>query len=157
MKKLTKYSILITSLMIIFLIFIINICNGQTIMINEVMASNSSIIADEDGDYSDWLELYNESKQNINLSDYYITDNKYEPNKWRLPNIQLNPNDHLIIFCSGKDRLEDELHTNFKIKKEGETILVMDSFNFIKNINHTTIISWVWNIKSDNMKDSSFR
>ena len=126
MKKLTKYSILITSLMIIFLIFIINICNGQTIMINEVMESNSSIIADEDGDYSDWLELYNESKQNINLSDYYITDNKYEPNKWRLPNIQLNPNDHLIIFCSGKDRLEDELHTNFKIKKEGETIRLYD-------------------------------
>ncbi|MDC1431426.1 lamin tail domain-containing protein, partial [Bacteroidia bacterium] len=89
--------------------------SSQTLVINEVMASNASTIADEDGDYTDWLELYNTSNATIDLSQYWLTDDKDEQKKWHLPAIQLLSSEHLLVFCSGKDRLSGELHTNFKI------------------------------------------
>ncbi|MFT5347610.1 MAG: hypothetical protein ACI9M3_000643, partial [Bacteroidia bacterium] len=47
--------------------------SSQTLVINEVMASNDATIADEDGDYTDWLELYNTSNATIDLSQYWLT------------------------------------------------------------------------------------
>ena len=98
--------------------------SSQTLVINEVMASNASTIADEDGDYTDWLELYNTSNATIDLSQYWLTDDKDEQKKWHLPAIQLLSSEHLLVFCSGKDRLSGELHTNFKISAAGEKVRI---------------------------------
>ncbi|MFT4875929.1 MAG: hypothetical protein ACI8S2_000660 [Bacteroidia bacterium] len=97
---------------------------SQTLVINEVMASNAATIADEDGDYTDWLELYNSSNTAMDLSQYWLTDDKDEKKKWHLPAIQLLPSEHLLVFCSGKDRLSGELHTNFKISAAGEKVRI---------------------------------
>ena len=110
----------------ILIVFFTNIANSQLIVINEVMASNTFTLADEDGDYSDWIELYNVSKNKVDLSQYWLTDDKDVPKKWRLPNLQLDQNAHLLIFCSGKDKILGELHTNFKINIEGETVRLYD-------------------------------
>ena len=57
---------------IIFLIFSITI-NSQSIRINEVVASNSTIF-DEDGDTPDWIELYNYGSEAISLHNWNISD-----------------------------------------------------------------------------------
>jgi len=81
------------------------ILSAQNLYINEVMSSNETILTDEDGDFPDWIELYNNSDSSINLEGYGISDDRLNLNKWVIPKISLLPNKHLILFASGKDRL----------------------------------------------------
>jgi|WetSurMetagenome_2_1015567.scaffolds.fasta_scaffold00015_76 hypothetical protein len=76
------------------------------VVINEFSASNYSGITDEDGDHSDWLELYNPSSSAVNIGGYYLSDNQKRLNKWTLPTIDLGPHSYLLVFASGKDRTE---------------------------------------------------
>ena len=77
---------------------------AQHVVINELMASNSSTISDEDGDYSDWIELYNPLSENIDLTEYGLSDDPSNPFKWIFPAVTLSPLNHLLIFASDKDR-----------------------------------------------------
>ena len=90
------------------------------------MASNSTTITDEDGDYPDWIELTNTTNQSINLNGYGLSDHSDEPFKWIIPNITLAPKSYLLIWASGKDRRVpgSPLHTNFAISASGEEILL---------------------------------
>ncbi len=113
---------------------------GQGIVINEIMSSNETTITDEDGDYPDWIELYNSNNISINLSGYTITDDISDPDKWTFPEIELLPDSFLLVFASGKDRLEGPfLHTNFKIVSEGEDLVLTD--NLGNEIDHVLPIS----------------
>lgn len=96
------------------------------VVINEFMASNSRTIADEDGDFSDWLELYNAGAQPISLAGYGLSDDPGNPFRWVLPDIQLSPASHLIVWASGKNRANpgSPLHTNFSISADGEPLLL---------------------------------
>lgn len=97
----------------------------QTVFINEFMSSNASTISDEDGDFEDWIELYNPTDAVVNVSGYFLSDNPDNPLKWELPNISIEPQGFLLIFASGKDRTDSEfLHTNFSLNIEGEPILL---------------------------------
>ncbi len=93
--------------------------------INEVCADNESIIADEEGDYEDWIELYNSGNTAINLNNYLISDNPDLPNKWSFPNVEIPANGFLLLYASGNDLIGQELHTNFKISKDGETLVLL--------------------------------
>ncbi len=77
---------------------------AQQLYINEVMSSNASVLADEDGDYPDWLELFNGSGTELNLGDYALSDDANQPDKWIFPEMNLEPGGHLVVFASGKDR-----------------------------------------------------
>ena len=123
MKKLHKIFITI----IVLGVFYINAQNlsGQDVVINEFMSSNETTLQDEDGDYPDWIELFNHSSQPIDLLNYGISDEEELPGKWIFPSIILRPGEYLVIFASGKDRYDTtELHTNFKIKASGEILLL---------------------------------
>ncbi|GHB40958.1 hypothetical protein GCM10008106_22600 [Mongoliitalea lutea] len=86
------------------------------------MSSNSTTIADEDGDYEDWIELYNYGNEAINLNGFGISDNPNNPFKWVLPDITMAPDSFLLVWASDKNRTNPEsaLHTNFKISASGE-------------------------------------
>lgn len=79
---------------------------------------------DEDGDYSDWIELYNPTSSVINLEGWYLSDNPDNLIKWIFPQITIDANAYLLVFCSGKDRRSAELHTNFKLSSSGEWIIL---------------------------------
>ncbi len=94
-------------LTIVFLLILItNILLSQSIVINEVMSSNSSTITDEDGDAPDWIELYNNSESEINVNGYGISDDASKLFKWTFPNVNIEPHDFLLIFASDKNRVE---------------------------------------------------
>ena len=76
----------------------------QPILINEVLASNGTILADEDGDYEDWIELHNPSTEPIDLEGYTLTDKPDDPNKWVFPQVTIQPKGFLLVWASGKDR-----------------------------------------------------
>ena len=83
---------------------------AQAVVLNEYMSSNGSTLFDEDGDTPDWIELYNPGTVAIDLGGYGITDNPLEPYKWVFPAIEILPQDHLLIYASGKDRQEWVAH-----------------------------------------------
>jgi hypothetical protein len=77
---------------------------GQGLVINEIMSSNAGILADEDGEFEDWIEILNTGTTEISLHGYGLSDQSSQPFKWVFPDISLNPNEYLIVFASGKDR-----------------------------------------------------
>jgi hypothetical protein len=95
---------------------------SETLRINEFMALNQTSITDEDGEYSDWLEIYNPTSGAILLYGWSLTDDQTIPQKWLFPNMTINPGEYLVIFASGKDRSTagSELHTNFRLSGDGE-------------------------------------
>ncbi len=96
----------------IFILFVPTYSLGQ-IKINEFVSSNVTGLSDEDGDYPDWLELYNSSNDVVSLNQYFLTDNLQDTFKWALPDITLSTDDHLFVFASGKNRINliNEWHT----------------------------------------------
>lgn len=100
--------------------------SAQQLHINELMSSNSTVFADLDGDFSDWIELYNAGTADINLLGYGITDNELYPYKWVFPNVIIPSGAYLVVWASGKNYRSDSenLHTNFSISVDGEKILL---------------------------------
>jgi hypothetical protein len=115
---------------------------GQ-VKINEIMASNTSTIQDNNGIYSDWFELYNPSGTPIDLSNFYVTDLKSNLTKFRFTSLSgqvvLPANGYLIIWAS--DNVAGGYHhTNFSLSSTfGETLYmvapdgtsILDSLKFL--------------------------
>lgn len=89
--------------LVVFLLSTTPLC-GQ-LVINEVQITNLSTITDEDGEYSDWFELYNSGNAAINLGDYSVSDRLENPAQWELPEISLSAGNRLLVYASGKNRL----------------------------------------------------
>ncbi|MGH1362711.1 MAG: lamin tail domain-containing protein [Calditrichia bacterium] len=104
----------------IFTVFIENQVSMMDLEISEVMASNATTLQDEDGDYSDWIEIHNIASTALDLNNWYLTDDSTSLTKWQFPAISLDVGEYLIVFASGKDRDVGELHTNFKLSSSGE-------------------------------------
>jgi hypothetical protein len=77
---------------------------AQGVRINEVMTSNRSALLDEQGDSSDWIELFNSSSEPINLVGYGLSDEASFPFKWQFGQALIPPGGFLLVFASGKDR-----------------------------------------------------
>ena len=79
------------------------ITNAQSIRINEIVSSNSTVI-DEDGDTPDWLELYNYGATPVSLLNWGLTDDADDLHSWQFPNVTLNPDEYMLVWASDKDR-----------------------------------------------------
>lgn len=95
--------------------------------ITEFMVINGGSLQDEDGDASDWIELFNSGPDSIDLAGYYLTDDEATLTKWSLPAVQFDSGSFLLIFASEKNRsvAGSELHTNFKLA-DGDYLALVD-------------------------------
>jgi hypothetical protein len=89
---------------------------GQVI-ISEFMASNTRTLLDEDGESSDWIEIFNLGQTNVNLNGWGLTDTASDPRRWRFPLVELPAGKSLLVFASGKNRRVpgSPLHTDFRL------------------------------------------
>ncbi|MDY6826149.1 MAG: lamin tail domain-containing protein [Bacillota bacterium] len=71
---------------------------GKNHIINEVMTSNRCVIADENGDYPDWFEIYNRGDKAVSLDGYWATDDPAEPYKWAFPTVNIGPGSYLTVL-----------------------------------------------------------
>jgi hypothetical protein len=102
---------------------------GQSVSINEVLASNVSLDYDDFFQYEDWVELYN-SGGILDLAGYHLSDDPDSLDKWTFPLNEpglttILPGGHIRIWCD-KDEQQGADHSNFKLSGEGETIYFVD-------------------------------
>ena len=114
------------------------------IYISEIVAKNSSSFAYTDGQYYDWIELFNASSDTIDLSKYYLTDNSNNPSKWNFPETTILPNEYLVVYASGltisNATDKSSLHLNFSLSEAGETIyLANSSGNFVDKLSYNSL------------------
>ena len=94
-------------------------------LISEFLAKNTSVLADQDGDFEDWVEIRNPNASSINLKDWSLTDDPADLTKWTFPNVTLAANEYRVVFASGKNHTSGELHTNFKLDEAGEYLALV--------------------------------
>lgn len=74
------------------------------VRVTEVMPEDTRVLADEDGEHSGWVELWNSGPQPVSLEGYGLSDDPDQPFRWTLPRATLPPDGRLVVFTSGKDR-----------------------------------------------------
>lgn len=96
-----------------------------TLTINEFLADNESVIADQDGEFDDWIELYNFGQDTVDLAGFTLTDDRTQPMRYTFPDTSLAPNGYLIVWADG-DPNQDGLHADFGLSAGGEEIFLYD-------------------------------
>ncbi|MEL7609562.1 MAG: lamin tail domain-containing protein [Bacillota bacterium] len=95
---------------------------GNPVRINEVLVENRYSAMDSDSDRPAWVELCNSSSSPVPLKGYALSDDPADPSKWPLPDVTLGAGEYLVVFLSGKDRTEGELHANFSLSSNDSSL-----------------------------------
>ncbi len=97
------------------------------IYITELMAWNTVSIKDEDGRFSDWIEIFNENNEPVNLYKWYLTDDSSNLTKWQFPSVEVGAQGYLVVYASGKDQriAGRELHANFTLAEDGGYLAIV--------------------------------
>jgi len=106
-----------------------------TIKVNEFLASNDNVNQDEDGDYDDWVELYNYGPVDIDITGMFLSDDIANVTSYTFPPAVIPSGGYLLIWCdkSDEDPVTDPdfYHANFKLSAGGEGVIFSESENTI--------------------------
>lgn len=99
------------------------------VLLNEVMASNSSAVCNEYGEYADWIEIINVSDETINLKDWSITQAAEEVNVFLFPDQELEPGECVALFADGRNQNTAGYvyHAPFKLASAGGTLKLFNA------------------------------
>jgi spore coat protein CotH len=96
------------------------------VIVNEFMANNVSTVTAPNGKFSDWMELYNTTNKEIDLSNAGLSDNISSPKKWLFPvGTKIKAKEYLIVWADGGDT-GIGLHASFKLADAGESFIFSD-------------------------------
>ena len=115
--------------------------SSQTLVINEVMASNKTNLSDGFGENDDWIELYNAGDSAIDIGNFFITDNINNPTKHQIPSTKpywttIDSGQRIILWVDGDDE-QGTRHLNFNLAQKGGFIAIFDSdTNLIDQLNY---------------------
>jgi len=107
------------------------------LFINEVMASNTSTIQDENGENDDWIEIYNAGDTDFDLVNLYITDNASNPGQYQFPfgaPQTMIPAGGFKIIWADQSPEEGALHTNFGLSAGGEFVGLYQETSGVKTV-----------------------
>ena len=96
-----------------------------TLVINEFLTSNTlGIFLDENGDREDFIELYNDGNESINVDGLYLSDDSTDLLQYRLPDTTVAPHGFLLVWADN-DLDQGELHAPFKLSiQDGDEIIL---------------------------------
>lgn len=97
------------------------------VFINEWMANNTHTIQDpSDLHFDDWFELYNAGFATADLGGYSLTDDLTNPNQFKIPaGTTIAAHGFLLVWADGDKATNGQLHVNFKLAAEGESITLI--------------------------------
>jgi hypothetical protein len=106
------------------------------IVLNEIQARNSLTQPDQNGEYDDWIELYNNSSVTVDLSSYFLSDKGSQLDRWQFPaGTTIAPDEYLIVWADA-DTFQGGLHANFKLSGGGESVYLSDGTTILDKIKY---------------------
>ncbi len=104
--------------------------SNYKLVINEFLASNDACCADENGEFDDWIELYNYGSDTINIAGFFLSDDKSTIQKSQIPNTDpakttIPPGGFLVLWADGQPE-QGVLHLGFKLSSGGEDIVLTE-------------------------------
>ncbi len=101
------------------------------VVINEFMASNDFTVADQDGEFDDWIELFNTTNADIDLTGFFLSDNPENLDKYDIPDGTIIPANGYLIIWADEDGMQQGFHANFRISADGEELFLLNSDTII--------------------------
>ncbi len=131
MYKLFSFRQTAVAIIIFFAIAITS--KGQNIILSEVLASNYSTNIDPDFyEFSDWIELINISESDINVGNYYLTNDSQNKYKYRIPENTIMPGRScLILWADSLNTIQTNIHTSFKLQREGGKLYLRNGYGIL--------------------------
>ena len=120
---------IIAGFLLLFFSFSLNA--QPRLRINEILASNASILADEKNEFDDWVEIYNDGKDTVDIAEMFLTNDLQKNEKWQFTENKpewtlISPKGFLLVWCD-KDLEQDSLiHSDFKLDADGESLYLLD-------------------------------
>jgi len=105
--------------------------SNLTVVINELMSDNEAAVADEAGDFDDWIELYNNMDTPMDLSGFGLSDDENDLGKFTIPEGTVIAENGYLIFWADDDQEQGPLHVQFKLSAVGESLFLTDPNNNI--------------------------
>lgn len=98
-----------------------------SVRLNEILASNRSIVRDSAGEFDDWVELFNlSSEEAVDLTGFYLTDNPERPAKWKFPDgMRLAAGERILVWCDDQEE-QFGIHSSFRLDSAGEYLALTD-------------------------------
>ncbi len=95
------------------------------LFLSEALASNKNALPDENGVFSDAVELYNGSNSDINLQEFWLSDDPAQRYAWQLPALSVRPGQYLVIFCDGENYISENgvIHAPFSLSRSDTLVL----------------------------------
>lgn len=100
-----------------------------SILINEVLASNDSLLFDPNGEDEDWIELINTTNTPIDLAGFYLSDDPLDLMAWAFPAGTIIPANGYLLVWADNDVNQVGLHANFKLSSGGDYVYLSHGFN----------------------------
>jgi len=112
------------------------------LVISEVMTSNQTALPDENGEYPDWIEIWNSSANDIDMFNVGLSDDELSIS-FLFPKMTLAAGERLIIYCDKTNQAVagKPLHAKFGLSTNGETITLYDPDAFVIDSVKTPIMS----------------
>ncbi len=127
-----------------------------TLRINEFSTSNTQTLADEDGDFVGWVEIYNYGDKEISLKGLSLSDNKSKPDKWYFPDITIKNGGYLIVYLSNKEKVYADgknIHASFSLSNKDETIGI---YNGNQTVTQSNVVELISNVSYGYGKDGKY-
>jgi len=128
---------------LISLLLFFSVSLNAQIVINEFSAANTDDYLCSNGEFEDWIELYNNGASSVNLAGYYLSDNATKPQRWLIPAGTIIPaKGRLVFVASGLNSfIAPNWHTNFKITQTdtSEAVVLVNPSGAIIDINEIDV------------------
>ncbi|MBT5927560.1 MAG: hypothetical protein HOH33_13180 [Verrucomicrobia bacterium] len=100
---------------------------SPALLISEFLAANDRGLNDEEGDRTDWIEIFNPGSSPVDLSGFGLTQDRQLEEIWEFPSLNMGAGEYLIVYASGKNRnqVHEEWHTDFKLNTDGEFLALI--------------------------------
>lgn len=102
---------------------------SSSLAITEIMTTNSSTLQTADQGTPDWIEIYNSSLSDIDLTGFSLSDNLKNPDKWVFSGVTIKAGGYLLVYASGESATEvsekaGEIHAAFRLNAEGDELIM---------------------------------